>query len=803
MFKNHLKTTIRTLLRDKIYTSINVLSLTIGITVCLLVLLFGVYETDYDKAYNKNIYRLGVAQTENGLQQRIAKTMFPVGRTLKTEFPAIKDYTQIVSWENVPLQHEHNPASMGVLYGAGPSFLKMFNFKVLIGNAATALENPNSIVLTRNLAAKLFGTKQPLGERVIHQGRDTAEYTVTAVIENIPSQSHLQFDAVYSLSTEETPGWTENWTACWMYTYLELDDRTQASLLEHNLSAHLKKYMGAETASKYSLFLQPLHEIHLGSTDIGKDVLNAQKFDGGYVHLLTVVALFVFVLAIINYINLSTARSFTRAKEVGIRKTGGASSFQIAGQFLWESLLLSLLALIISFALVQVILPVINTVADRSLQLNNVSSQILAAFSLCVVLSAGILAGIFPAIYLAKLNPIKVLKANIWSNAQSPLRHLLVIVQFTVSIGLCIAVLAGFQQFKFISKYNLGFDRASVVVIPVSSTDRKIEETLIHHLRQVNGIREVTGALRRLGNPIEQHEVIYQNNDGSFRMNCATMFVDYNYLSFYNIEFVAGRNLTPLAGDDRQGRSFIINEALARELIARSSDPEAPLTSLVGKKFAHSYQDTLGSIVGIVRNFNFYSLHEPIEPINITYLHEYFFTDLSIRLDDTHTAQETLAEVEKVWHRFLPDQQMQSHFLDEHLDQLYRADKQMGWFVAFFTALALLISCLGLIGLAAFSTARRTKEIGIRKVLGATVENIVSRLSIDFIKPIAKSILIAIPIAWYSIDQWLMEFAYRIDVKWWTYLWAAGGATVVALITVSWQTLKAASANPVKSLRAE
>jgi putative ABC transport system permease protein len=281
------------------------------------------------------------------------------------------------------------------------------------------------------------------------------------------------------------------------------------------------------------------------------------------------------------------------------------------------------------------------------------------------------------------------------------------------------------------------------------------------------------------------------------------MFVDYNYLSFYNIEFVAGRNLTPLAGDDRQGRSFIINEALARELIARSSDPEAPLASLVGKKFAHSYQDTLGSIVGIVRNFNFYSLHEPIEPINITYLHEYFFTDLSIRLDDTHAAQETLAEVEKVWHRFLPDQQMQYHFLDEHLDQLYRADKQMGWFIAFFTALALLISCMGLIGLAAFSTARRTKEIGIRKVLGATVVNIVSRLSIDFIKPLAKSILIAIPIAWYSIDQWLMEFAYRIDVKWWTYLWAIGGALMAALITVSWQTLRAASANPVKSLRSE
>jgi putative ABC transport system permease protein len=780
-----------------------VLSLTIGITVCLLILVFVVHEQNFDRAYDRPIYRLGEVQTENGIPVRIAQSMFPMASTLKDDFAEVKDYTQIVSWENVPLQHNQHPASMGVLYGASPSFLRMFDFELLMGDRATALVSPHSLVLTRDMAGRLFGKQSPMGKRVVHQGRDTVEYTVTAVIENIPGQSHLQFDAVYSLSTEERPDWMKNWTASWMFTYLELNDPAQASVLQRKLPAYLKKYMDAETASHYSLFLQPMQDIHLGSTDIGRDLLNWQKFDGGYVQLLAVVALFVFILAVINYINLSTARSFTRAKEVGVRKTGGATSFQIAIQFLLESILLSLWALVVSFALVQVILPVINSAADRNLQLQDVSPMVLMGFSLGVTLLGGVLAGIFPAVYLAKLNPVKVLKGNIWSNAKSPLRHLLVIVQFTVAIGLCIVILAGFQQFKFMSNYNLGFNRNSVIVIPVSSTDRRLEEALMQQLRQLAGVQEVTGALRRLGNSVDQNEVVYQNNDGSFRFNCATMFVDYDYLSFYDIEFVAGRDLTPLAGEDRLSHSYVINETLARELINRSSNPNATVSSLVGKRFAHGYEDSLGTIIGVVHDFNFNSLHERVGPLSITYLREYFFTDLSIRLENMGTADEAIAEIEEVWSQFLPGQQMNYHFLEKDLDQLYRADKQMGWFVALFTALALLISCLGLMGLAAFSTARRTKEIGIRKVLGATEASIVSGLFIDFIKPVAKSIFVAVPIAWFVIDQWLMEFAYRINVPWWVYLLAAGAATGIALATVSWQTLKAASVNPVKSLRSE
>jgi putative ABC transport system permease protein len=803
MFKNHLKTALRTFLRDRIYAGINVVSLTIGITVCLLILLFVLYERNFDRTYDQHIYRLGVERTEGGIPHRIAQSMFPMGPTLKNEFAEIEDYTQIVGWENVPLRHEDRPASMGVLFGAGPSFLTMFDFNMLNGDAATALVNPNSIVLTRRMAMRLFGNPSPMGKRVVHQGRDTVEYTVTGIIENITPQSHLQFDAVYSQSTEERPGWMENWSASWAFTYLKLADHTQAAALERKLPAYLKKYLNTETISQYNLFLQSVHDIHLGSTETGRDLLNGQKFDGTYVQLLAVVALFIFALAIINYINLSTARSFTRAKEVGIRKTGGASTFQIATQFLWESTLVSLLALAVSFTLVQVLLPYINEASGRSLRLQDADPAALVAFSLGVVLFGGIGAGIVPALQLSRLNPIKVLKGNIWTNTGSPLRHMLVVVQFTVAIGLCMVVLAGYQQFKFISNYKLGFNSNAVIVIPVSSTDRQVEETLIHQLRQVAGVKEVTGALRRLGNPVDRNDFIYQNNDGYIKMNCATMFVDYNYLSFYNIEFLAGRNLTSLSGNDRRGRSYVINETLAKTLIVNSSNPQAPVSSMVGKRYRHEYDDSLGTIVGIVRDFNFNSLHEPIQPVSIQYLREYFFTDLSVRLESSHEPRQTLAKIEGVWHQFLPDQPLQYHFLDEHLEQLYRADQQMGWFVACFTALALLISCMGLIGLAAFSTARRSKEIGIRKVLGATVASIISRLSMDFIKPVAKSILIAIPVAWYIIDQWLMEFAYRAEVPWWIYLLAAGTATGIALATVSWQTLKAAAANPVKSLRAE
>jgi putative ABC transport system permease protein len=378
-----------------------------------------------------------------------------------------------------------------------------------------------------------------------------------------------------------------------------------------------------------------------------------------------------------------------------------------------------------------------------------------------------------------------------------------VIIQLTIAIGLSIAAVSAFRQLKFMQTYDIGFDKEGVIVAQVSWAKRDHVVNLVEELRKIPGVKDVTGALRRLGDPIDENEVIFQNaQQQTFRMQATTMFVDYNYVPFFGIELLAGRNISPAYGSDARGDSYLINESLAKQLLANTDNPNAGLSNLLGQGFRYSFQDSLGTIVGIVRDFNFNSLHHTVEPLCLTYQHDYYFKELSVRLDNRRLAG-TLPLIEAKWKEMLPNQDIEYHFLDDQMDHLYKTDEQVGRMMAVLTFLALFISCFGLIGLVVFNTERRVKEIGIRKVLGATAAGIVMLISNDFIKLVGIAFVIATPIAWWSVNNWLEDFAYRINIEWWMFAAAGLAAVAIAMLTVIWQAIRAAVANPVKSLRTE
>ncbi|MEL7585113.1 MAG: ABC transporter permease [Prolixibacteraceae bacterium] len=804
MITDYLRIYWRSIWRSKGYSFINVGGLAVGISACMLTFIFIRYERSFDRFQPVSVYRLCATKQQEVTfaPQKIARTMFPMGPTLKADFPEVKDFTRIISLERVPLQRPGEKSVMGIWFGTDASFLRMFNFKMVKGNASTALESPNSIVLTQKLAWQLFGSEDPLGQTVIHKWRDTIDYTVTGVLEDIPHQSHLQFDALHSISASLLAEESTNWENDWVSTYLQLQENTDIEELEAKLPAYVQKYMGKEKDGEYQLFLQPIRDIHLWSGSLAQDLLNNHKFNGSYLYLLAAVSLFVLVLAIMNYINLTTAQSTTRAREIGIRKTSGASRVQVACQFLGDAMMFSLIATMIAFLLVYLLLPVIHEFSGRHLRFNILAEPFLFMTGAGVAIGTGFMSGLIPAWLLSNIKPVTALTEHLWTRVRSPLRNALVIIQFTVAIGLSVSTLSAFRQLKFMQRYDPGFNKEEVLVAQVSWTARTRVESLMDNLRQIPGVRGVTGSLRRLGDPIDQNEVVFQDADRLYKLRINTMFVDYNYVPFYQIELLAGRNLSPEFGNDRQGNSYLINEGLARKLLLNTNNPGAPFSSLIGRSFRYSFQDSTGTIVGIIRDFNFNSLHHPVEPLCVTYMHDYYFKELSVRIDGSRRA-ELLSHIERSWENKLPDQDFNYYFLDDYIERLYKTDTQTGVFIGVLTMLAIFISCLGLLGLVVFSIERRIKEIGIRKVNGARIFEILVILNKEFVKWVLIAFVIACPIAYYAMNKWLEGFAYKTTLSWWIFALAGLLALGIALLTVSWQSWKAATRNPVEALRYE
>lgn len=804
MYINHLKIAWRNAVKSKLYSIINLTGLGIGIGSFLLVMSFIQYENGFDRFHSNSVYRLGELKTfENNVQEKIARTMFPMGPTLKSDFAEVVDFTRIAAFERLPLKRPGKPAIMATTCMADVSFFNVFNFKLISGSPLTVLEKPNSIVVTNELSVRLFGIEDPIGQELVHQGRDTTFYVVTGVMEDLPAQSHLSFDAIRSMNQQMVAEENENWSNDWVSTYVQLADGTDPIRLQSNFPAYLERYIGKEKAQKFQLLLQPIHNIHLWSTSFSQDMLNNQKFNGSYLYLLAFVSFLVLGLAIINYSNLTIALTINRAKEIAVRKTTGATRIEVVSQFLIETMVFTSIAFIVALILTWFMITPLNVLIGREMVLDICHNPSWLLVGCSITLSTGLLAGIPVARSLSGLKPVRVLKGNFWQSSRSPIRNAMVVIQFSIAIALSIVAVSAFRQLKFMQEYDTGFSKDEVIVGQVSWVKRNHVVTLMNELRSVPGVKDVTGALRRLGDPIDINDVIFRNaNHQSIEMPATTMWVDYNYVPFYGIKLLAGRNISPEYGSDALGNSYLINQTMANKLLEYTNDPKAELSSLIGQEFKYNFQDSLGTIVGIISDFNFNSLHHKVEPLCISYQHDYYFRELSIRLDKRHLA-ETLLLVEAKWKELLQNQEMEYHFLDEQMEQLYKTDKQVGQMMAVLTFLAIFISCFGLIGLALFNSERRVKEIGIRKVFGASVFAIVLLLSSNFIRLVSIAIVIATPLAKWVVDNWLNNFAYHINIDWITFVIAGLAAIIIAFLSVLWQSIRAATANPVKSLRSE
>jgi len=802
MIKNYFKIALRNLWKNKVYSAINIAGLAIGIAACIMIMLFVLYERSFDNLHTKNIYRLNEVQKFPGMvaSQKVGLSMFPMGPTLKNEFPEVKNFTRVRWQEKYQLTFGEKRIYLPHTYFVDSTFLKIFDYPLIKGNRATVLEKPHSAILTEATAQKLFGNNDPIGKTITHYAGDTTSFVVTGIMKDIPQNSQQQFDALFSFSSVYKPWMFTNWGGNWLDTYLELAPNTNTAALEKKFPAYLKKYMTAAGNTDgwkfYELFLLPLREVHSGATDIGLDYLNYQKFDKKYTNIFFAIGLVVLLIACINFMNLSTARSAERAKEVGIRKTIGARRWQLSAQFISESVILSLIALLLAVVLVKLFLPSVNSLSQRQLAFTFFTDARTFMIIVGGTIVVGILAGLYPAAYLSSFIPVKVLKASAGgSSNKSMIRNILVIGQFASAIFLMIATIFTVRQLNFMQAHDAGFNREQVMTIPLDAITYKKFDIVKQQLLANTLVQGVTGAQDVLGSHLDQSGISFWGDGPKRELTSTQLIVDHDYLSMFKIQIILGKNFS--TDPAQNGKEYIINEALAKELL--KDYPKASISSLLGKHFGY---DSLGTIVGIAKDFNFNSLHYKIETMFIYNQKDWGYSSMSVKINGARAAN-AIPFIQSVWKDHFPDHPFEYQFLDEHFAEVYRADTQVSSVVAVLATLAIIISCLGLFGLASYSAERRIKEVGIRKVLGASVQNITTMLSKDFLKYVLMATIIAWPLAWLAVYKWLQDYAYRVVISWWIFVVAGLIACIIAIVTISFQAIKAATANPVKSLRSE
>jgi putative ABC transport system permease protein len=798
MVKNYFKIAWRNLWKNKVSSVINIVGLAVGMAACIVILLFVSYEKSFDSFHADNIYRLNEVQKFPGMaaSQKVALSMYPMAPALKSEFPEVQTFTR-VKWDNkYQMTNGEKRVFLPQVLAVDSTFFKIFNFKVLRGDAQSAVEKPNSIVITQETAEKLFGKEDPIGKVINHFGGDTVQFTVTGIMANAPKNSQIQFDALYSLSGIHKK-WMDGWGGNWLNTYLKFTPGTNTAAFEKKMPGFLKKHMNGENWKYYELFFLPLKDLHAGATDIGLDYLNFQKFDKKSTNLFAIIALIVLVIACVNFMNLSTARSAERAKEVGVRKSIGANRMQLALQFLSETILLSLLALVLAVVLVELTLPYINNLSLRDITLPIFSNPQFIAVILLSTIGVGLISGIYPAVFLSSFQPVKVLKGSVDTGKnKGTLRNVLVVGQFTSAVFLMIATVFVVKQLDFMQKKDPGFNRDQVVTIPLDRISGRNYDLFKQLLLNNTLVAGVTAAQDQLGSHLDQSGVAFKYGDNPVReLGSTRLIVDPDYLKLYNIKLAEGKDFSN--EKSANGREYIINEALAKELL--KDYPKATQASLIGKQFGF---DSLGVITGIAKDFNFNSLHYKVETMFMSNQKDWGYSNVSVKIK-AGKSTEAISFIKDTWKKLNPDYPFEYQFLDEHFQEVYRADTQVSKIVGILAGLAIIISCLGLFGLASFSAEKRVKEIGVRKVLGASVQNIVLLLSGHFIKLVLISNIIAWPLAWYLINNWLKDFAYRININWGTFAFVALLSVFIALLTISFQSIKAAIANPVKSLRSE
>ena len=789
MLKNYLKVTLRNLWRHKSYTAINVLGLAVGLACCLLIGLYVYHEWSYDRFHEnaERIYRLAQEQRTDATR-KIALTSGSVGPELEREVPEVEETMRMAA--RTPAVHRSRETFFDQrMILADQSFFDVFSFSLLRGDAEAALAAPFSLVLTKAAAERYFGGEDPVGKTLALSGDDSSSvYTVTGIMADVPANSHLQFEGVISFATIEAtnPESLESGARYW--TYVLLEEGVDPAVMEAKLDAFLERRYGAEALEQLTYFLQPLTDIHLRS-DVSFDV--HQGGSASVVYVLAVIALFVLLIACINFMNLSTARSGKRAKEVGLRKVLGAYRRGLVGQFLSESVVLALLSMLGALLLAGLAFPAFSALADTAFRVGMLFRVPVLLALLGVALMVGVLAGSYPAFVLSAFQPVRALKGEkAQTGGGARFRQGLVVFQFTLTIALLAATIITFQQLDYVRAKDLGFNEAHLISVPIYGGAQQAER-LRNAWSGLPGVAEVTTDSRSSVSGLPKRYVGREGTDSSFVM--VNFFnVAANYADAMDIDLVAGRTFSPEIASD-SAEAVLVNEAAVRTL-GWASPEEA-----VGERLRFVKNEW--RIIGVTRDFHHGSLHEEVEPVLIQWRSQ-SARRLLVRMRPERV-QETLAAMNTSWQSFEPKRPFIYDFLGDMLAQLYEDDRKQGRLFGFFSGLAIFIACLGLFGLTSFATEQRTKEIGVRKVLGASITSVVVLFSKEFLKLIGIAFVIAAPVAYVAMDWWLGRFAYRTSIGVAVFLSAGAAALGVALLTVGYQSIKAATANPVDALRYE
>jgi putative ABC transport system permease protein len=786
MFFNYLKIALRNLRRHKAFSIINIAGLAIGMTCSIFILLWVREERSYDK-FNANADRM-FRLTDNVGDFKAAVTPAGMAAGLKSELPSIKNITRISKPRSAVFEVGSQKFQEKKLIYADSNFLEMFNYPLLKGDKNTALQNPDGILITETMARKYFGQQDPMGKLIRKNNADN--YKVVGILANIPSNSHLHFDFIIPMSAIEATDYdlkSKTWDSFNYYTYLALNNNNSPSALANLTAQMLKIYKVHVPEFKVEFHLQPLLDIHLGQA-----LQIDQQGHGNmqYVNIFFIVAIIIIAVACINFMNLATARSARRAKEVGLRKVVGAERYQIIGQFLGESILISLLAFVIAMIFVWLLLPAFNNLADKSLSFRDIDSTLWSSL-LGLSLVIGLISGIYPAIYLSGFKPAKVLMGKLKSmGGNLVFRNTLVVIQFIVSIVLLVGTNVVYQQLHFIKDMNLGFEKRNLLYVPFSgemwNKQNAIKAELKQHV-ETNDFSIVSDLPTELVTGTV--DVQWQGKDPKSQIVIPSMDVDENFTNVFQMKVLNGRSFSSAFKGDSS--NYVINEKAVQTM-------GMTVKNAVGKSL--SFGQIKGTIIGVVKDFNFKPIQQPIEPLvlRLNKYGGYIFVRTKPRSTD-----QAIKSLEKICQQINPAYPFQYSFLDEDLANLYKGEQRIGSLFNIFAILAIFISCLGLYGLSAFIAEQRTKEIGVRKTLGASVFNIVYLLSANFTRVIFIAIIIAVPISWYAIHQWLQGFAYHVEIGWGIFALGAFSALFIAWCTVSFESVKSAVANPVKSLRSE
>jgi putative ABC transport system permease protein len=795
MLQNYLKVAFRTFVKNRSFSIINIAGLAIGISTCLLISLYVLDEVSFDQYHAKadRIYRVTELLHLPTEIRHQTVTSPPMAPALERTFPEVLKSVR-VDFSSRAISYKENKFQDTKVMYADSALFQIFSFPMIQGNPDKALTQPYSIVLTKNAAKKYFGNEDPINKTMALS--DTITLTVTGVIENIPSNSHFTFDAVISRATISAmypDDKEDNWFNNGLYSYILLPENYDIHQLEAKTSAFIDKEMGADRKKFiwYDFAYQPLTSIHLHATSMYEIGVNGNI---KYVYTFTIIAALVLLIACANYINLATAKSVNRAKELGMRKVIGAKKNQLAAQLLGESCLITLMAFIIAIAVVSAAIPAFNTLTGKLMSVGVLLRPDIFGVIVITFLLISVIAGGYPALLMASVSPLRAMKEyGRQGNSSGLVRKGLVVFQFSMSIILISSTMVIFQQMDFMRNRNLGMNKEQMMQIELPGRVRGKYKTIKEEMSHIPNVVSTSTAAFSFKGSVNNIMVLPEGTPETETSSESTISVDSDFLPTFGIDLIAGRNFeNGSVADDTS--AFIINEAAVKRFGWES--PEKSIGKGInwglGKK---------GKVIGVVRDFNYSSLHTGIAPVVIHVIPNWY-NMLTLRISGENIP-DVIKQAEAKWKQFDPEGNMRYSFMDEDFEKLYKAEEQTRTIVGMLATLAIFIACLGLFGLAAFIAEQRTKEIGIRKVLGANVGGIVALMSKDFLKLIAIAFVIAVPVGWYAASQWLTGFAYRTDITWTIFAIAGVSAASVALLTVSFQSLKASMMNPVTALRTE